>query len=346
MNACSDTTKFSYGWRDPNATFSTIMAYTCQTGQCDKSPKNGCTRIQRFSTSKIIYNGLALGNAANDNAREISMNAALVASYFTAVSPQPTQAPSVKPRTLRPSQIPSYRPTTKPSSTIIKPSIHPTNKPTFRPTTNPTFSAVNPTKNPTRIPTFQPSTSMPSENPSKFIVSETTNYPTITPSPFPATSPSLKTMKPTKELSRWPSQSPMRMPSENPSIFSVAQPSELSTNRPTLHLSTSPMFSTATSINVPSSWPLVRMPSQNPSNSSITDSSKYPSETPTYRPTTSPTCATVKPTSNPLPTLLPSAKPKPQHREQTLRPTVITVHPSSSYWQRHALLCRLECDGR
>jgi Metallo-peptidase family M12 len=89
-NSCTSTSDFNYGYRNPNAEFRTILSYDCQIGQCDKMPSDGCPRIQRYSNSDTAYkyNGKAIGNAINDNARLFNNYRALVASYFPAMNCQ------------------------------------------------------------------------------------------------------------------------------------------------------------------------------------------------------------------------------------------------------------------
>lgn len=81
-NACKGS-KYNYGYRDPKARFRTIMGYSCKTGQCDKMPKNGCTRVNWWSNPSVTYNGMTTGirNKA-DNARQINDVRATVAKYY------------------------------------------------------------------------------------------------------------------------------------------------------------------------------------------------------------------------------------------------------------------------
>ena len=60
--ACSSS-RYNYGYRDPNAAFRTIMAYNCKSGQCDGNPGRRCPKIQRFSTPNFRYQGKAIGIA-------------------------------------------------------------------------------------------------------------------------------------------------------------------------------------------------------------------------------------------------------------------------------------------
>jgi peptidyl-Asp metalloendopeptidase len=89
-NACTATTSYNFGYRDPKAEFRTILSYDCTTGECDIMPKSGCNRIQRFSNSNPAYkyNGKAIGNAQSDNAKQFNSERARVASFFPAMDCQ------------------------------------------------------------------------------------------------------------------------------------------------------------------------------------------------------------------------------------------------------------------
>ncbi len=132
---CDHTTKFHYGYRDPQARFRTILAYNCAANQCDNNSGGGCTRIQRFSNDDAAHgwNGLPAGDSSNDNARKINNVKYKVAQYFphggtggttsttSAPQPAPSNSPSSSP-TVSPSSVPSQTPTSSPSS---KPSPSP-----------------------------------------------------------------------------------------------------------------------------------------------------------------------------------------------------------------------------
>ena len=89
-NSCSETTTFNYGYRDPNAEYRTMLSYDCKMGQCDSMPKNGCSRVQRFSNSdsRYTYNGKPIGDSKRDNAKQLNNVRALVASFFPAMNCQ------------------------------------------------------------------------------------------------------------------------------------------------------------------------------------------------------------------------------------------------------------------
>lgn len=70
-NECSSSS-YNYGYRDPQAMFRTILAYECQAGQCDGNVGGTCPVIQRFSSPNGLYNGKAIGNALNDNTRQLN----------------------------------------------------------------------------------------------------------------------------------------------------------------------------------------------------------------------------------------------------------------------------------
>ena len=64
-NACEDKSKASYGYRDKDAAFATIMAYDCKR-ECDNLNMSGsCPRIQYFS-GNATYQGKSLGGTENN----------------------------------------------------------------------------------------------------------------------------------------------------------------------------------------------------------------------------------------------------------------------------------------
>jgi len=73
---------YAYGFRDPDAEFRSILAYSCKQGQCDNNKGNGCTRVQRFSNTKELYNGKIIGTADSDNARQINDVKATIAAWY------------------------------------------------------------------------------------------------------------------------------------------------------------------------------------------------------------------------------------------------------------------------
>ena len=96
-NTCATTDYTAYGWRDPNAGFCDILAYNCQSGQCDNMPSNqGCTRVQRFSNTVNLYNGLAIGDSLNDNASRANNVKSTIANYMPVkVQSGPTEVRNV-----------------------------------------------------------------------------------------------------------------------------------------------------------------------------------------------------------------------------------------------------------
>ena len=87
VGTCSEANTYNYGYRDPKAEYMTILSYSCKVGQCDNMPKNGCTRIQRFSNSNpsYTYNGKPIGDAKSDNAKQFNNQRSLVASFYPAM---------------------------------------------------------------------------------------------------------------------------------------------------------------------------------------------------------------------------------------------------------------------
>lgn len=84
-SACGSKDKYNFGWRDPTAEFRSIMANDCSTGQCDKMPKNGCYRVQRFSSEQQMYNGIQTGSPEHNNARHLNEVSSEVAAYLVAI---------------------------------------------------------------------------------------------------------------------------------------------------------------------------------------------------------------------------------------------------------------------
>ncbi|GFH53416.1 hypothetical protein CTEN210_09892 [Chaetoceros tenuissimus] len=147
-SACTNTNT-NYGYRDPQARFRSVLAYNCNSGQCDNNPGGGCTRVNRYSGTASFWNGNAAGNASNDNVKQINSVKVAVSQYFNS-GPTPTPAPTKSPTpnpTLPPTLAPSPSPTASPTSS---PSKAPTPAPT-EPTPAPTTAA--PTKSPTPAPT-------------------------------------------------------------------------------------------------------------------------------------------------------------------------------------------------
>ena len=91
-NACSKA-DYNYGYRDKQAQFRSILAYNCETGQCDGISKKNCPRVQRFSNNEFLYEGKAMGNSRTDNARQMNNVKDTVAGYYTAPTP-PSPSPS------------------------------------------------------------------------------------------------------------------------------------------------------------------------------------------------------------------------------------------------------------
>eukprot|EP00521_Asterionellopsis_glacialis_P013012 CAMPEP_0195295136 /NCGR_PEP_ID=MMETSP0707-20130614/16688_1 /TAXON_ID=33640 /ORGANISM="Asterionellopsis glacialis, Strain CCMP134" /LENGTH=625 /DNA_ID=CAMNT_0040356287 /DNA_START=133 /DNA_END=2010 /DNA_ORIENTATION=+ len=87
----------NYGYRDRNARFRSIMAYSCRTGQCDNNAGGSCTRVQHFSSASHKYNGNTIGDSENDNASHINSVAAQVANFRTPANQAPTPAPQPNP---------------------------------------------------------------------------------------------------------------------------------------------------------------------------------------------------------------------------------------------------------
>lgn len=99
-DACDATTEYRYGYRDPQSDFRTIMAYGCESGQCDNNSGDYCGKCQRFSTPLVDYYGKALGTSNSDNARRINDVRVQVSQYYisgTTVSPTVVGSPNPTP---------------------------------------------------------------------------------------------------------------------------------------------------------------------------------------------------------------------------------------------------------
>ena len=64
---------FSHGYKDPQAGFRTIMAYSCYPAFCQP--------LRRFSSSSRLHQGLPTGNAGQDNTRSINELSVAIANY-------------------------------------------------------------------------------------------------------------------------------------------------------------------------------------------------------------------------------------------------------------------------
>lgn len=99
-NKCSST-GFNYGFRDPDASFRTVMSKHCTTGQCDLHAGGNCPRVSRFSSASQTYNGKAIGSSGEDNVRQLNEQRFTVCNYYTcgplssaAPTPSPTTSPA------------------------------------------------------------------------------------------------------------------------------------------------------------------------------------------------------------------------------------------------------------
>ena len=284
-NQCN-TTGFRYGYRAPDATFRSILAYDCATAQCDNMPKNGCPRVQRFSNTQFLYNGKPMGNQNNNNAQQWNNIRATVASHYPAMNCNsnsqcndndaatvdtcnvasavcvfttiaPTKAPTLSPTkgpTLSPTKAPTNNPTTAPLSKA------PTNSPTKAPITNSPTSAPtkaptsSPTGVPTTVPTQAPNTGAPTSAPTKATI---TVAPTSTPTKAPNTGePSnTPTMAPTDTPT---TKAPTFVPTLAPSRTPTEIPTRAPTSAPTLEPIKPP---TLAPTKVPTRAPIVPTPS-------------------------------------------------------------------------------------
>jgi hypothetical protein len=214
QNSCNETATFSYGYRDPNAEFRTMLSYDCKIGECDSMPKNGCPRVQRFSNSdtKYTYNGKPIGDSRRDNAKQGNNVRALVASFFPAMNCQtdaecndsnsnttdtcntanrvcvftplgaltkaPIRAPTTAPSTRSPTKAVTRLPTIEPSRAPIT-TVPTSQKPILSipiPISAPTTVSTSPTTQPIRAPNLA---NLPTTGSSKPIGAPSISQPTV-----------------------------------------------------------------------------------------------------------------------------------------------------------------------
>jgi Metallo-peptidase family M12B Reprolysin-like len=214
-SSCSETTTFNYGYRDPSAAFRTILSYDCKMSQCDAMPKNGCTRIQRFSSSNpaYTYNGKAIGDSRRDNAKQANNVRASVAAFFPSMNCQSNTEcndnnPSTSDTCTTATRVCVFTPIT--SVPVKPPTKAPTRSPTKAPTRAPSQTNL-PTKTPvqTNKPTGMPSMKPIELQPPVAIVVAPTLPPTNTPTRQP-------TKTPTRKPTRAPTRAPLRPPTKAP----------------------------------------------------------------------------------------------------------------------------------
>ncbi len=161
-----DSTKFHYGYRDPEARFRTILAYDSVTDQCDNNPGGGCPRIQRFSNDDDAHswNGLPAGDTSNNNARKINRIKSTVALYLPHGGTA-QEAPTVSPSSQALSSSPSYT-----SSSVGNITPYPSTFPSQSPTVSPSIEALDKGSSPfpSQTLTVSPSLSACNNSPLEF----------------------------------------------------------------------------------------------------------------------------------------------------------------------------------
>ena len=219
---CSEASTFNYGYRDPNAEFRTILSYDCKKAECDNMPKDGCTRIQRFSNSDsaYTYNGKSIGDAKRDNAKQVNSVRARVAAFFPAMNCQ--------------SDIECNDRDSETTDTcntanrvcVFTPGSPPSRAPTRFPIRSPTKDPTRPPVAVTKIPTQQPThISVKTVKPVNVPISAPINVPT--PAIAPPTQPNVLPM------TKFPNKAPTKAPAST--IAQPVQPSAapVATNIPT-----------------------------------------------------------------------------------------------------------------
>jgi hypothetical protein len=232
-SACnSSLTSFNYGYRAPDATFRSIMAYECKTTECDKMPKTGCTRVQRFSNTQFLYNGKPMGNTLNDNAKHFNSLRSVVASHYPAMNCNSNSQCNDNDAT-------TYDTCNTAKAVCVFTPIVPTKAPTRAPTKVPTMAPAKvPTRTPTNIPTLSPTkvpTKAPSKAPTNVPTGNPTKAPIIAPTKFPTKTP---TTAPTKVPTRTPTNIPTKAPTKSP----TGAPIKAATNAPIVLVPVTPIY--------------------------------------------------------------------------------------------------------
>ena len=223
-NACSEANTFNYGYRDTSAAFRTILSYNCKMSQCDAMPKDGCTRIQRFSSSNpaFTYNGKPIGDTKRDNAKQANNVRASVAAYFPAMNCQSNvECNDNNPITLDTCNIATRVCVFTPVISVpVKP---PTKTPTRAPvqTKQPTKAPVQ-TNKPTAAPSMKP---IQIQSPAAVPVG--TIAPALPPTNAPNSPPTkIPTRPPTKTPTRQPTKTPTRKPTRAPTRVPLRPPTK------------------------------------------------------------------------------------------------------------------------
>ena len=307
-NSCSEPATFNYGYRDPNADFRTILSYDCKMGECDSMPKDGCSRVQRFSNSdsRYTYNGKPIGDAKRDNAKQMNNVRAIVAAYFPAMNCQAdTECNDNNSNTVDTCNTANKVCVFTPGVPINAPIRPPTTAPSTRvPTRTVTRSPTNvPTRAPlqTIVPSFQPILSAPIK--------------------IPIPAPTLSTVPPTQTV-RPPV--PTNVPTLN-TPTKVPVPTQISTSVPPTQAVRPPVPTNVPTLNTPTKVPV---PTQISTSVPPTQAVRPP--VPTNVPTLGPLISSARPAGSPAITqptvnavpifLVPSRRP-------TRAPTTIVDEP-------------------
>jgi len=78
---CGDIFYTFYGYRNPSASWRTVMSYNCRSGQCDNSPGTTCSTIPYLS-GDYTYNGESLGGASNNCRAAVIANKECISGYM------------------------------------------------------------------------------------------------------------------------------------------------------------------------------------------------------------------------------------------------------------------------
>ena len=195
--------QYNFGYRDPEAEFRTIMAYSCRTDQCDNLPSGRCVRIQRFSNRITDYNSKPLGDAANDNARIINQNSPLIAKYSPAMDcSADTECDDGKASTIDTCNVEKricvFTQVTDATESLAKDEGNDT--------------VLHTSNNPTNSPAAQASTGSPVTGPSAVPLAATSAYPISMPSSVAMVPSSTPTSPPSSRASGSQGASPTTTP--------------------------------------------------------------------------------------------------------------------------------------
>ena len=322
---------YQHGYQDSRQRFRSILAYDCN---------KGCDRIQRFSNIEYGYDGMPVGNARHDNARQLNQVASEIASYYSTKTfcewdddceniedevcnteygrgvcaplptPSPTMAPTQKATKPKPTAAPTS-PTIAPTQKVKNP------KPTTAPTGQVEYTTIYPAP-PLPLSAYDSCSDDPAwsygygRHDCTWVASIPSRYCNLVGDDGSMANEGCKqtcgacTPSPSNAPSSSPSVAPSSIPSTQPSQYPTnlpsSNPSEAPTKAPSAAPSATPSISAA-----PSNEPSHR-PSSDPSSVPSSIPSSIPSHTPSDVPSSIPSMS-LEPTLSPQPSTSPSDAP-------------------------------------